>query len=192
MKRKSLLLMMLLALFSSGAWAQTPEIYTSYTFISGTNTNDHPRQLVDNNKSTRWLVLQKSTYANSPAYCQFQSAAPITPVGYVITTGSDSGTWHRRNPKKWKIEASTDNSTWVTLHEITDGGLPHQDKADKATIDLVLNSRNEDANKFQPSFSLPRTGKDITYRMADPNAIPKKFQRKGKLTWDGNGFCPED
>ena len=70
--------------------------------------------------------------------------------------------------------------------------LVDQDKADKATIDLVLNSRNEDANKFQPSFSLPRTGKDITYRMADPNAIPKKFQRKGKLTWEGNGFCPED
>ena len=111
------------------AMAQT--LYTSYTFIGGTNTNDPPRQLVDNNKSTRWLVLQQSTYANSPAYCQFQSAAPITPVGYVITTGSDSGTWHRRNPKKWKIEASTDNSTWVTLHEITDGGLPHQDKADK-------------------------------------------------------------
>ena len=70
--------------------------------------------------------------------------------------------------------------------------LVDQNKADKATIDMVLNSRNEDANKFQPSFSLPRTGKDITYRMADPNAIPKQFQRQGKLIWDGNGFCPED
>ena len=70
--------------------------------------------------------------------------------------------------------------------------LVDQDKADKATIDLVLNSSNEDANKFQPSFSLPREGKDITYRMADPTAIPKAFQREGKLVWDGNGFCPED
>ena len=67
--------------------------------------------------------------------------------------------------------------------------LVDQDKADKATIDLVLNSRNEDANKFQPSFSLPRTGKDITYRMADENAIPKAFQREGKLMWDGSSFC---
>ena len=70
--------------------------------------------------------------------------------------------------------------------------LVDQDKADKATIDLVLDSSNEDANKFQPSFSLPREGKDITYRMADPTAIPKAFQREGKLVWDGNGFCPED
>ena len=67
--------------------------------------------------------------------------------------------------------------------------LVNQDKADKATVDLVLNSRNEDANKFQPSFRLPRTGKDITYRMADENAIPKVFQREGKLMWDGSGFC---
>lgn len=70
--------------------------------------------------------------------------------------------------------------------------LVDQDKADKATIDMVLSARNEDANKFQPSFSLPRTGKDIIYRMADTNAIPKVFQREGKLVWDGNGFCPED
>ena len=70
--------------------------------------------------------------------------------------------------------------------------LVEQDKADKATIDLVLNSSNEDANKFQPRFSLPREGKDITYRMADPTAIPEAFQREGKLVWDGNGFCPED
>ena len=70
--------------------------------------------------------------------------------------------------------------------------LVDQDKADKATIDLVLNSSNEDANKFQPIFSLPREGKDITYRMADPTAIPEAFQREGKLVWDGNGFCPED
>ena len=70
--------------------------------------------------------------------------------------------------------------------------LVDQDKADKATIDLVLNSRNEDANKFQPSFRLPREGKDITYRMADPTAIPEAFQREGKLVWDGNGFYLEN
>ncbi|MBR5118610.1 MAG: hypothetical protein IK100_08205 [Muribaculaceae bacterium] len=68
--------------------------------------------------------------------------------------------------------------------------LIDQEKADKATVDMVLNSRNEDSNKYQPSFRLPRTGKDITYRMADQNAIPKEFQKECKLIWDGNGFCP--
>ncbi len=70
--------------------------------------------------------------------------------------------------------------------------LVDQDKADKATIDMVLNSRNEDSNKFQPCYQLPRTGKDITYRMADPTAIPEAFQRECRLLWDGNGFCPEE
>ena len=70
--------------------------------------------------------------------------------------------------------------------------LVDKDKADKATINMVLSAGNEDANKYQPSFSLPRTGKDITYRMADQNAIPKAFQRECKLVWDGNGFCHED
>lgn len=70
--------------------------------------------------------------------------------------------------------------------------LVDKDKADKATINMVLSAGNEDANKYQPSFSLPRTGKDITYRMADPTAIPETFQREGKLVWDGNGFCHED
>ncbi len=70
--------------------------------------------------------------------------------------------------------------------------LVDEEKADKATVDLVLNSRNEEANKFQPSFSLPRIGKDITCRMADQNAIPKKFQRVCKYAWDGNGFYLEN
>jgi len=70
--------------------------------------------------------------------------------------------------------------------------LVDQSKADKSTIDMVLNSGNEDSNKFQPSFILPRTGKDIIYRMADPNAIPASFQREGKLMWNGSSFYPQD
>ena len=70
--------------------------------------------------------------------------------------------------------------------------LVDQDKADRKTIEIVLGSHNEDANRLQPFFILPRTGKDIIYRMADPNAIPKQLQREGRLIWDGNGFCPEN
>ncbi len=93
-------------------------------------------------------------------------------------------TFYRYNVKTKKmrlVEAPFDR-------EPTAGDLIDQDKADKEIIDLVLNSRNEDSNKFQPCFGLPRTGKDITYRMADQNAIPKLFQKECKLTWDGNGF----
>ncbi len=70
--------------------------------------------------------------------------------------------------------------------------LVDQNTADKKTIEMVMTAKNEDANKFQPSFSLPRVGKDITYHMADQNAIPKQYQREGKLIWDGNSFCHEN
>ena len=66
--------------------------------------------------------------------------------------------------------------------------LIDEDIADKETVDMVLNSRNEDSNKYQPSFALPRTGKDITCRMADQNAIPKQYQKECKLIWDGSSF----
>lgn len=66
--------------------------------------------------------------------------------------------------------------------------LINRSKADKATLDRVLNSSNEDANRFLPAFQLPRNGKDITCRMADRNAIPKQMQCECKLVWNGNGF----
>ena len=120
MKKRSIILFLTLALLSGGAWAQET-IYTSYSFINGTDTgNDHPSNLVDNDKSSRWLVSQQSTFANSPAYCHFQSAEPITPVSYVITLGTDSQEYSRRIPKSWRIEASTDNYNWVTLATFTD------------------------------------------------------------------------
>ena len=114
----------------------------------------------------------------------------LVAVNNIYSMGFDESTlfFYRYNAKTKKmklIEAPFDREPNAI-------DLVDQDKADKATIDMVLNSRNEDANKFQPSFRLPRVGKDITYRMADPTAIPKAFQREGKLVWDGNGFGPED
>lgn len=66
--------------------------------------------------------------------------------------------------------------------------LVDQDKADRKTIEEILGANNEDVNRLLPCFSLPRNGKDITYHMADPDAIPKQFQREGMLIWDGSGF----
>lgn len=114
----------------------------------------------------------------------------LVAVNNIYSMGFDESTlfFYRYNVKTKKmklIEAPFDREPNAI-------DLVDQDKADKATIDLVLNSRNEDANKFQPCFRLPREGKDIIYRMADPTAIPKAFQREGKLVWDGNGFGLED
>ena len=55
-------------------------------------------------------------------------------------------------------------------------------------VEQVSSARNEDANKYCPVFMLPRYGKDITFRMADPNAIHPALQRTCTLIWDGSQF----
>lgn len=61
-------------------------------------------------------------------------------------------------------------------------------RATKKVINDVRSAENEDANKYQPIFSLPRTGKNITFRMAEPTAVPKAMQRTGTLIWNGSSF----
>ena len=61
-------------------------------------------------------------------------------------------------------------------------------KASKKIINLVKTAQNEDANKYQPCYQLPRVGKDITFRMADKTAVPKTMQRTGTMKWNGASF----
>lgn len=93
-------------------------------------------------------------------------------------------TFYRYNAKNKKMR-HIDAPFYRTPHPID---LIDQSKADQKTIEMVLNSHNEDACKFQPAYILPRSGKDIICRMADPNAVPREFQRECKLSWDGDGF----
>ena len=94
----------------------------------------------------------------------------------------------------YRYNAKTGNMTLIEApfdREPDPLDLVDQDKADRKTIEIILGANNEDANRLQPCFSLPRTGKDITYHMADPTAIPKQFQREGKLIWNGSSFHPQ-
>ena len=55
-------------------------------------------------------------------------------------------------------------------------------------VNQVRSARNEDMNKYLPIYSLPRYGKNITFRMADRNAIHPALQRTGTLIWNGSTF----
>ena len=117
MKRKTLLLMLLMALFSSGAWAQT--LYTSYTYDNGTShyaSSQSPAKLIDNVKSgdSKWCVTQFTSW--SPIYVEFHSTQPIIPVGYVMTTGGDCSSYTGRNPRSWVIKAKRNSGdSWTTI-----------------------------------------------------------------------------
>lgn len=61
-------------------------------------------------------------------------------------------------------------------------------KVSKNVKNLVKSADNEDANKYQPCYQLPQVGKDITFRFADKNAVPKSMQRIGTMKWNGSSF----
>ena len=61
-------------------------------------------------------------------------------------------------------------------------------KVSKKVKKLVKTAQNEDANKYMPFYQLPRAGKDITFRMSDPTAVPKTMQRTGTMKWNGASF----
>lgn len=61
-------------------------------------------------------------------------------------------------------------------------------KASQKVTKMVKTAENEDANKYQPCYQLPRVGKDITFRMADKTAVPKTMQRTGTMKWNGTSF----
>ena len=69
--------------------------------------------------------------------------------------------------------------------------LVNKSKAAGSIVNMVQGARNEDSNRFQPCYELPRTGKDITCRISDRKAIPREAQRKVILKWNGSGFNME-
>ena len=124
MRQKIFLLFVLLCAAAQGAWADGLTPYTSYTATNGnyafTNTG-HYTCLVDNNKSTEWLVDVKT---QGIGYIEFQSQEPIVPTGYVITTGYDNASFPGRTPKNWVVRAKANSSDeWTTLSTVTDDKL---------------------------------------------------------------------
>ena len=60
--------------------------------------------------------------------------------------------------------------------------------ADPREIEMVKNAGAEDRNRFMPCYSLPQSGKDITFKMATNDAINIHSTRVGKMQWNGSGF----
>ena len=124
MKFKHLLLTLLLAaLLPWAVMAQTPNLYTSYIATAG--ITDYQQEgypyLVDNDINTKWCVGGFSSPNNLGLYIEFYSTDPITPTGYVLTTGDDNATWTGRNPKDWTIKAKANpNDEWTTIASVTD------------------------------------------------------------------------
>ncbi len=133
MKVKLLTLLALLLTAATQAFsADDKHVYTSYTATSGngsSNDGQYYDKLVDNDKSTKWCVLNMQ----SNTFIEFQSEEPIIPVGYIMTTGEDTESYPERNPKNWKILAKKQQSDeWTTLADVTNNDeMPAANTTDK-------------------------------------------------------------
>ena len=126
------LLALLLTVATQGFSADDKHVYTSYTATSGngsSNDGENYEKLVDNDKSTKWCVLNMQ----SNTFIEFQSEEPIIPVGYIMTTGNDTESSPERNPKNWKILAKKQQSDeWTTLADVTNNDeMPSANTTDK-------------------------------------------------------------
>ena len=106
-------MLLLVAVFSAAtAWGQT------YESTEGTDGEDGEgyENLFDDDTSSKWCVAG----FNGMAYVEFFTNVPITPKGYVLTTGDDNSIYPGRNPKSWTIKAKANASDeWTVLTQVT-------------------------------------------------------------------------
>ena len=101
--------------------------------------------LFDGDKDTKWCV-QESLKLPIPGlfnlcwYVEFNSLVPRKAKSYTLTTGNDTGTYPRRNPKEWVLYAKySEEDEWKEIDRVnnefeTEKQLSPTSKADKEFI----------------------------------------------------------
>jgi len=109
--------MTLAVLLLSALTAGAQITYHATNGTKGVNEKEDLKKLVDGDKATKWCV----TSLGNPTFIEFHSSEPITPKGYVLTTGNDTGRNPGRNPKSWTIKARANkDDNWTVLTTVTD------------------------------------------------------------------------
>ena len=88
----------------------------------GGNSGETYVNVADGNTSTKWC--QKNITNLAPGYyIQFTMTSPVRLSKYTWYTANDTANSKGRNLKSWRLMASDDGSTWVTLDSIVDDAL---------------------------------------------------------------------
>ena len=92
--------------------------FTSYNWVDGTNTD--LKKMFDHKTST------KAEGGQMPDNCfvilETADGKPHSVKEYALST-HDDGSWADRAPKSWKLEGSNDQTNWVTIDDVTNGGI---------------------------------------------------------------------
>lgn len=178
----------LLALLTSvGTWAdETVNVGgTDYTLFTGgyttdgcviphnsnTNSSERYTKFVDGSKDNKWCVVNSSS-SWSTISIDFHTTTPIIPKGYVLTTGGDTKTYTKRNPKTWKVYAKAepaDEWTEIDSRDITAvpaDALPVDDTTDK-TYSMTSNTASYKYFRFEVMNIVGKSGNDWTFQLAE-------------------------
>ena len=114
-----------------------------------TDTAENYLKLFDKNKNTKWCV-DNSTGSWETIWVDFKSNVPFIPMGYTMTTASDTYSWQGRNPKKWKIYAKAhENDDWTTIVDVTDGAAAGLGTANTTDYSFDINGVNTPYQYFR-------------------------------------------
>lgn len=122
---------------------------SDFTVTGGTSEDGSDEgygKLLDGDTSTDWYTwgYWDSGYT---CYVEFQTAAPVIPKGYMLTTTSNSSNYYQGgyNPSVWTIQAKLDESDeWVTIADVSNGGLSDWDN-----VTSTFNVENRGNNAYQ-------------------------------------------
>ena len=128
------ILALVASMCSLTAWAVSE--YIPLTALNGTGGtgNEGYSKLVDGNYDSKWL---QSFRNGESAWIIIKAAKAVVPESYLLCTGNDTGSYPKRNWKKWNIyagnfasdaDAVRDSEGWVLVDERTDESLPATSK----------------------------------------------------------------
>lgn len=128
------ILALVASMCSLTAWAVSE--YIPLTALNGTGGtgNEGYSKLVDGNYDSKWY---QSFRNGESAWIIIKASKAVVPEFYLLCTGNDTGSYPKRNWKKWNIyagnfasdaDAVRDSEGWVLVDERTDESLPATNK----------------------------------------------------------------
>ena len=107
-------------------WLDDDEIYSNLAGTAGSTSHEYEgyERLFDGINSTKWCSAWQWR-KDGIWYVEFSGNIALKPVGYKLTTASDTEKYPGRNPKVWRLLARNDaEDEWVEIAKETNGGLP--------------------------------------------------------------------
>ena len=128
-------------------WLDDSSIYSNLTATAGSasHQNEGYERLFDGIISTKWCSAWQWR-EDGVWYVEFNGNIALKPVGYNLTTASDTEKYPGRNPKAWRLLGRNDEGDeWKEIAKETNGGLPA-------------------VNGYMKTYSIPNPKKYMYYR----------------------------